>query len=86
MGSGFLDENINPCLKEQALSLKCLQNNNYDKDKCFLPIENYKFCKKFWGKVRNMRRSQGIYPLLPPPEEREKVKADWQAGKFKLDV
>ncbi|XP_050296305.1 coiled-coil-helix-coiled-coil-helix domain-containing protein 7 [Anthonomus grandis grandis] len=67
-------EETNPCLREHELSFKCFDRHNYDKSKCFLEIENYKACKKFWGEVRASRRRQGIYPLLPPVEERATIK------------
>uniref|UniRef100_A0A147BFC9 Coiled-coil-helix-coiled-coil-helix domain-containing protein 7 n=1 Tax=Ixodes ricinus TaxID=34613 RepID=A0A147BFC9_IXORI len=38
----------NPCLKEQRLSLKCLDDNGYDKKKCESFFVNYTVCQKFW--------------------------------------
>lgn len=70
-------ELLNPCLKEQELTYRCYDLHNYDKEKCFLEIENYKTCKKFWGKISALRRSQGIKPSLPPVEEREKIKQEY---------
>lgn len=34
--------------QEQEISLKCLEQNGYDKDKCGLQFLNYKRCKVFW--------------------------------------
>lgn len=38
----------NPCVKEQKLSLKCLDDNGYDKEKCTSFFVNYNMCQKFW--------------------------------------
>ncbi|KAF7268604.1 hypothetical protein GWI33_018294 [Rhynchophorus ferrugineus] len=76
-------ELYNPCLKEQNLTYKCYDRNNYDREKCFFEIENYKACKKFWGEVSSFRRRQGIKPLLPPVEEREKIREEYLTKKNK---
>ncbi|ENN71995.1 hypothetical protein YQE_11286, partial [Dendroctonus ponderosae] len=47
-------EETNPCLKEQELTYQCFTKYNYDKDKCFWPIENYKACKTFWAPRREI--------------------------------
>ncbi|XP_034942728.1 coiled-coil-helix-coiled-coil-helix domain-containing protein 7 [Chelonus insularis] len=67
----------NPCLKEHYLSLKCLDDNQYDHDACLWYFENYKNCKGFWNDVMHDRRSKGITPILPPVEEREKMKEEY---------
>lgn len=64
----------NPCLKEQRLSLKCLDEMQYDKEKCERYFDNYRRCQNFWIRVTKDRRINGIRPYLPPPEEREAVK------------
>ncbi|KYQ51968.1 Coiled-coil-helix-coiled-coil-helix domain-containing protein 7 [Trachymyrmex zeteki] len=71
-------ETDNPCYKEHLMSLKCL-NSNPDKTEnpCELYFINYKNCKDFWASVRRERRSKGIKPYLPPPEERAKIKTDF---------
>src|SRR5271170_6206373 len=69
----LIDES-NPCLKEQGLTVACLNENNYDTSKCEAQHENFKQCKAFWNFVRAKRLEQGIEPILPPPEEREEVK------------
>ncbi|CAN8006903.1 unnamed protein product [Ixodes pacificus] len=66
----------NPCLKEQKLSLKCLDDNGYDKEKCTSFFVNYNMCQKFWLSIMKERRALGIEPALPPPEEREGIKKD----------
>ncbi|XP_075525928.1 coiled-coil-helix-coiled-coil-helix domain-containing protein 7 isoform X2 [Dermacentor variabilis] len=40
--------NKNPCYKEQKLSMKCLEDNGYDYDKCQHYFDNFKACKGFW--------------------------------------
>lgn len=35
-------------LQERQLTYKCLDDNNYDKDKCMAFIKNGKYCKTFW--------------------------------------
>ncbi|KAL3286343.1 hypothetical protein HHI36_000851 [Cryptolaemus montrouzieri] len=67
----------NPCLKEQELTYKCYNKNNFDYDKCALQIENYKSCKSFWHMVRMDRKRKGINPNVPPVEEREQVKKEY---------
>ena len=44
----FDQEQHNPCLKEQNLTQKCFNDNNYDKEKCQMHMYNYKTCKEFW--------------------------------------
>ncbi|XP_055620969.1 coiled-coil-helix-coiled-coil-helix domain-containing protein 7 [Toxorhynchites rutilus septentrionalis] len=74
-------EKNNPCLHEQGLVHKCLNVNNYDKEKCELYFSNYKNCKDFWYKVSRDRRSRGIYPYLPDVEDRAKLKAEYMKSK-----
>lgn len=70
-------ERNNPCLKEQKLSLQCLEDNGYDYDKCRLQFENFKTCKGFWLAVARDRRRKGIQPEVPPPEERDAIKREY---------
>ncbi|KAJ8934115.1 hypothetical protein NQ314_013573 [Rhamnusium bicolor] len=70
-------EKNNPCLKEQELSYKCFNDNNFDKEACQLEIQNYQTCKTFWHSVKAHRRKNGLYPTLPPVEEREQVKREF---------
>ncbi|XP_012135715.1 coiled-coil-helix-coiled-coil-helix domain-containing protein 7 [Megachile rotundata] len=74
-------EYYNACWKEHNLSLKCLDKNKYDYDKCMLYFNNYKSCKKFWANVYSERRTKGITPFMPSPEEREKIKAEYLASR-----
>ncbi|XP_076652976.1 coiled-coil-helix-coiled-coil-helix domain-containing protein 7 [Halictus rubicundus] len=67
----------NPCLQEHLMSLQCLDNNSYVHSRCEPFFENYKICKKFWASVASDRKSKGIEPPLPLPEDRSKVKAEY---------
>ncbi|XP_046386849.1 coiled-coil-helix-coiled-coil-helix domain-containing protein 7 [Ischnura elegans] len=71
----------NPCFKEQAMSFKCLDENNFNKEKCTKFFQNYKNCQDFWSKIRNERRRQGIEPYLPFPEDREKIKSEYMKNR-----
>ena len=70
-------ELYNPCLKEHHLSSKCLENNNYAHEKCAVFFDNYKTCKNFWSEVMKDRKSRGISPILPLPEERNVIKEEY---------
>ncbi|KAH0954901.1 hypothetical protein HN011_011146 [Eciton burchellii] len=67
---------LNPCYKEQLLSLKCLDSNQNQHNKCEVYFMNYKNCKEFWSAIEIERRSKGIKPYLPPLNERTKIKAE----------
>merc|ERR1712198_573351 len=80
-GSQLLNEEKDPCIKENKMTYKCLDENNYDRTACANYFENYKRCKTFWGQVRVDRRRAGIEPNLPPAEEREKIKREYLENK-----
>ena len=67
----------NPCSRESQMSYQCLSDNGYDKDRCVLFFENYKNCMSFWSGVRRDRRSKGIKPYTPDPEDRDRVKQEY---------
>ncbi|KAG8224023.1 hypothetical protein J437_LFUL001100 [Ladona fulva] len=73
----------NPCAKEEAMSYKCLDENNFDREKCAIYFANYTKCQEFWTKIRAERRAKGIKPYLPFPEERERIKAEYMKSKEK---
>lgn len=73
--SPWSDESKNPCVKESEMSLKCMADNDYDRDKCSLHFLNYRNCQKFWDRVSRDRRRRRISPALPPVSEREAI---WQ--------
>lgn len=58
-----------PCWRESKLSLKCLDDNSYNKSLCQAEFENYKQCKTFWNQVSWARRKEGRFPLVPESEE-----------------
>uniref|UniRef100_G3MRZ5 Coiled-coil-helix-coiled-coil-helix domain-containing protein 7 n=2 Tax=Amblyomma maculatum TaxID=34609 RepID=G3MRZ5_AMBMU len=66
----------NPCHKEQQSSMKCLEDNGYDYDKCQNYFDNFKACKTFWVGVMRERLRKGIEPTMPAPEDREAIKAE----------
>ncbi|KAI5696478.1 hypothetical protein M8J75_013507 [Diaphorina citri] len=76
----------NPCAKENEISMKCLDRNNYIKELCEKEFENYKICKKFWYYVAQDRRSKGL-PLQMTEEDKQKAKEDFAkeiAGKAEI--
>ncbi|XP_031328781.1 coiled-coil-helix-coiled-coil-helix domain-containing protein 7 [Photinus pyralis] len=74
-------EKHNPCLKEQLITYKCLDQFQYNKEKCELEMYNYKECKSFWGRVRADRRRKDIKPYLPEVKDREKIKLQYMGSK-----
>nr|KAI8749558.1 coiled-coil-helix-coiled-coil-helix domain-containing protein 7 [Biomphalaria glabrata] len=66
-----------PCLAENEMTLRCLDDNGYDRSKCSDFFLNYNNCRKFWSWVTSQRKQQGISPYLPHPEDREKVKQEY---------
>ncbi|XP_012273683.1 coiled-coil-helix-coiled-coil-helix domain-containing protein 7 [Orussus abietinus] len=76
LDSNHASEINNPCRKEEKMSYKCLDENNYNKDSCTQYFENYKACKMFWNSVVRKRKLEDIRPFLPHPDERETIKAE----------
>ncbi|KRX90486.1 Coiled-coil-helix-coiled-coil-helix domain-containing protein 7, partial [Trichinella pseudospiralis] len=64
-----------PCHEEAMISMKCLEMAKGCKRLCQLQFLNYNRCREFWKKVIQERRSKGIQPALPPPDEREEILA-----------
>lgn len=81
MPKNYNAEVNNPCLKEQPLSYKCLEQNHFDGKKCELFFANYNNCKEFWSKVRSDRRSKSIFPVIPVVAERADIKAKYMRSK-----
>ena len=77
-----------PCWRESKISMKCIEDNNYDKSMCQVEFENYKTCKGFWTSVSWARRREGKYPLIPETEEeRTAFKRKYkETGKIPTDV
>nr|CAD7454672.1 unnamed protein product [Timema tahoe] len=74
--TGIVPDNMK-IAKEHKMSLKCLDDSNYDSEKCSVYFANYKVCKQFWGDVKADRRNKGIVPALPLPEDRARVKEEF---------
>lgn len=66
-----------PCFKERQMSLKCMDENDYDRDKCFKQFENFKSCNGFWLEVMKQRRRDRIKPVVPPIEERDQIRKEF---------
>ena len=77
-----------PCWRENKLSMKCLDDNGYNKGYCLKEFENYKNCKGFWNSVGWARKREGLYPLTPESEEeRRAFKAKYtETGKIPTEV
>jgi len=58
-----------PCWRENKISMKCLDDNDYNKSFCQAEFENYKSCKGFWNSVYWQRKRAGLSPLVPETEE-----------------
>ncbi|GAA5809255.1 hypothetical protein MFLAVUS_002660 [Mucor flavus] len=50
---------MNPCALEEKESMKCLNDNNYDKRQCDYYFMQYKECKKKWQENRRTLRRAG---------------------------
>ncbi|VUZ47388.1 unnamed protein product [Hymenolepis diminuta] len=61
-----------PCVEPKELAENCLNQYSFFKN-CRKYIVNLQLCREFWARVKNERREQGIQPILPAPEEREKI-------------
>ncbi|XP_039289172.1 coiled-coil-helix-coiled-coil-helix domain-containing protein 7 [Nilaparvata lugens] len=72
--SNLNSEYNNPCIKEHKQVHKCLNDNNYNHDRCRFHFENYNSCQAFWKSVQSDRRKKDIRPYLPVPEDREQIK------------
>jgi len=74
MDGGKLSIEKDPCTLESKASLKCMDDNNYNRSLCQKYFENYQACKKFWGSVYTARKRAGIVPYLAPVNERDGIK------------
>ncbi|XP_050421884.1 coiled-coil-helix-coiled-coil-helix domain-containing protein 7 [Adelges cooleyi] len=77
MSGEAMNSDSNPCLQEQRISLKCLQDSFGNSKKCMPEIENYKECKTFWYNIYKERKRKNIRPHLPSKEERTKIKKEY---------
>nr|XP_011740591.1 coiled-coil-helix-coiled-coil-helix domain-containing protein 7 isoform X1 [Macaca nemestrina] len=67
------DPDINPCLSESDASTRCLDENNYDKERCSTYFLKYKNCRKFWHSIMMQRRRNGVKPCMPTAAERDEI-------------
>ncbi|XP_071063923.1 coiled-coil-helix-coiled-coil-helix domain-containing protein 7 [Dasypus novemcinctus] len=67
------DPDLNPCLLESDASTRCLDENNYDREKCSTYFLKYKNCRKFWNSVMIQRRQNGVTPSMPTAAERNEI-------------
>uniref|UniRef100_A0A8C8W9K8 Coiled-coil-helix-coiled-coil-helix domain-containing protein 7 n=1 Tax=Panthera leo TaxID=9689 RepID=A0A8C8W9K8_PANLE len=67
------DPDINPCLSESDASTRCMDENNYDREKCSTYFLKYKNCRKFWNSVMIQRRQNGVQPSMPTAAERDEI-------------
>ncbi|XP_010020907.1 PREDICTED: coiled-coil-helix-coiled-coil-helix domain-containing protein 7 [Nestor notabilis] len=67
------DHDVNPCIAETDASNKCMDDNNYNKDKCTAYFLKYRNCRKFWHAVMMQRRRNGVKPEMPSAEERKNM-------------
>ncbi|CCD23467.1 Cox23p NDAI_0B04330 [Naumovozyma dairenensis CBS 421] len=51
-------EYYDPCQESSQMSFKCLDRNNFDRDKCHEYFDAYRECKKQWLMARRNNRSQ----------------------------
>nr|CUU98115.1 hypothetical transcript [Hymenolepis microstoma] len=61
-----------PCAEPKELAEKCLDKFSVFKN-CRTYVINLQLCREFWAKVKKERREQGIEPILPSIEERERI-------------
>ncbi|XP_016047356.1 coiled-coil-helix-coiled-coil-helix domain-containing protein 7 [Erinaceus europaeus] len=67
------DPDINPCLLESDASTRCMEENKYDKSRCYAYFLKYKNCRKFWNSIMIHRRQKGLEPYMPTAAEREEI-------------
>ncbi|PWN50708.1 hypothetical protein IE53DRAFT_315251 [Violaceomyces palustris] len=56
MGGKQPSKFTDPCAKASKLSMKCLEENSYDRTKCAQAFNNYRNCKKLWIEQRRNDR------------------------------
>ncbi|PNJ46769.1 coiled-coil-helix-coiled-coil-helix domain-containing protein 7 isoform X2 [Pongo pygmaeus] len=67
------DPDINPCLSESDASTRCLDENNYDRERCSTYFLRYKNCRRFWNSIMMQRRKNGVKPFMPTAAERDEI-------------
>ncbi|XP_035887015.1 coiled-coil-helix-coiled-coil-helix domain-containing protein 7 isoform X1 [Phyllostomus discolor] len=59
--------------EESDASARCMDENNYDKERCSTYFLRYKNCRKFWNSVMMQRRQNGVKPPMPTAAERDEI-------------
>uniref|UniRef100_A0A8D2FLX4 Coiled-coil-helix-coiled-coil-helix domain-containing protein 7 n=1 Tax=Theropithecus gelada TaxID=9565 RepID=A0A8D2FLX4_THEGE len=59
--------------EESDASTRCLDENNYDKERCSTYFLKYKNCRKFWHSIMIQRRRTGVKPCMPTAAERDEI-------------
>nr|XP_012629542.1 coiled-coil-helix-coiled-coil-helix domain-containing protein 7 isoform X1 [Microcebus murinus] len=68
------DENEDGCLsRESDASARCMDENNYDGERCSTYFLKYKNCRKFWNSIMIQRRQNGVKPPMPTAAERDEI-------------
>ncbi|SCU80368.1 LAMI_0B02014g1_1 [Lachancea mirantina] len=49
---------FDPCQESANMSTRCLETNDYDRDKCREYFDAYRECKKQWLRARRQNRGQ----------------------------
>uniref|UniRef100_G1SPX8 Coiled-coil-helix-coiled-coil-helix domain-containing protein 7 n=1 Tax=Oryctolagus cuniculus TaxID=9986 RepID=G1SPX8_RABIT len=67
------DPDVNPRLLESDASTRCMNENNYDKERYSSYFLKYKNCRRFWNSVMAQRRQNGVKPPMPTAAERAEI-------------
>ncbi|XP_062935908.1 coiled-coil-helix-coiled-coil-helix domain-containing protein 7 isoform X1 [Cynocephalus volans] len=67
------DPDVNPCLSESDASIRCMNENNYNRERCSVYFLKYKNCRRFWHSVMIQRRRNGVNPPMPTAAERDEI-------------
>ncbi|XP_012516925.1 PREDICTED: coiled-coil-helix-coiled-coil-helix domain-containing protein 7 isoform X2 [Propithecus coquereli] len=59
--------------RESDASARCMDENNYDRERCSTYFLKYKNCRKFWNSIMNQRRQNGVKPPMPTAAERDEI-------------
>ncbi|KAK7833609.1 hypothetical protein U0070_020630 [Myodes glareolus] len=61
------------CCEESDASTRCMDENNYDRERCSNYFLKYKNCRRFWNSVMIQRRQNGVEPSMPTAAERDEI-------------
>uniref|UniRef100_A0A8D2GZ83 Coiled-coil-helix-coiled-coil-helix domain-containing protein 7 n=1 Tax=Urocitellus parryii TaxID=9999 RepID=A0A8D2GZ83_UROPR len=59
--------------EESDASSRCMNENNYDKERCSSYFLKYKNCRRFWNSIMIQRRQNGVTPSMPTAAERDEI-------------